>query len=96
MRPSVTYTPCATYLRGGNGNIIVFTQFEEGCLLSETCNDVESGDESNDNSIIPTLLGEEEIDVMDYGDDSDHDLICTDMLEDIFYGSQSHLKVNRR
>ena len=33
---------------------------------------------------------------MDYGDDSDHDLIYTDMLEDICDGRQSHLNVNQR
>ena len=35
MRPSVTYTPCATYLREQTGDIITFTQFEEGNILSE-------------------------------------------------------------
>ena len=27
MFPAVTYTPCATSSRGGNGDIITFTQF---------------------------------------------------------------------
>ena len=49
VRPSVTYTPCATYLRGGTGDVITFEQFEEVNLLSETHNDAESGDESDDN-----------------------------------------------
>ena len=31
---------------------------------------------------------------MDYGDESDHDLISTEMLEDIRDRSQSHLNVN--
>ena len=30
MRPAVTYTPCATSLRGKTGNTITFAQFEEG------------------------------------------------------------------
>ena len=30
------------------------------------------------------------------GDESDHDLISTEMLEDICDGSQTHLNVNRR
>ena len=30
------------------------------------------------------------------GDDSDHDLISTEMLEDIFDRSQNHPNVNRR
>ena len=33
---------------------------------------------------------------MDSGDESDHDLISTEMLEKIRDGSQSHLNVNRR
>ena len=63
MRPDVTYTPCATSLRGGTGDIITFAQFEEGNILTKTCNDAESGD---DDSIIPPLLIEEDIDAMDY------------------------------
>ena len=59
MRLSVTYTPCATSLREQTGNIIIFTQIEEGNSPSETRNDTESGDESNDNIIMPPLLSEE-------------------------------------
>ena len=33
---------------------------------------------------------------MNSGDDSDHDLISTEMLEDIHGGSQSHPNVNQR
>ena len=69
MHPSVTYKPCATSSRGQTGDIITFTQFEEGDLLSETCKDAESGDESNDDSIIPTLLSKEEMYAMDSGDE---------------------------
>ena len=36
MRPDVSYTPCATYLRVNTSDIIRFAQFEEGNLLSET------------------------------------------------------------
>ena len=36
------------------------------------------------------------MDVIDYGDESDHDLISTDMLEDICDGIQSHPNVNKR
>ena len=35
------------------------------------------------------------MDVMDYGDDSEHDLISTEMLEDICDRSKSHPNVNR-
>ena len=58
MRLSVTYTPCATSSRGEAGNIITFTQFEVRNLLSETCNDAESGDKSDDNLIMLALLSE--------------------------------------
>ena len=44
---------------------------------------------------MPPLLSEEEMDAMDYGDESDDEPISTDMLEDIRGGSQSHLNVNR-
>ena len=64
MRLAVTYTPCATSLRGKTGDIIMFAQFEEGNILTKTCNDAESSDESNDNSIIPPLLIKEEMDTM--------------------------------
>ena len=37
MRPSVTYTLYATYSKEQTGDIITFVQFEEGNLLSETC-----------------------------------------------------------
>ena len=33
---------------------------------------------------------------MDYGDESDNDIISTEMLEDIRDGSQTHPNVNRR
>ena len=45
---------------------------------------------------MPTLVSEEEIDAMDSGDESDHDLISTEMLEDIRDGSQSHPNANKR
>ena len=43
---------------------------------------------------MPPLLREEEMDAMDSSDESDHDLISTDMLENICDGSQSHPGVN--
>ena len=53
MRPAVAYTPCSTSSRGETGNIITFTLFEEGGILTKTCNDANSGD--ND-SIMPLLM----------------------------------------
>ena len=38
MRPSMTYTPYNSSPKEQTGNKIMFTQFEEGNLLSETCN----------------------------------------------------------
>ena len=96
MRPFVTYTPYAASSKGNFGDIITFAQFEEGGLLSETCEDSESGDESDDNSTMPPLLIEEEMDVMDSGDESDYDTMSTQMLEYICNGIQSHLNVNTR
>ena len=34
MRPEVTYTPYATSLKEQTGNVITFTQFEEGNILT--------------------------------------------------------------
>ena len=74
----------------------MFAQFEEVSLLSETLNNAESGDESNDDLIMPPLPSKEEIDAIYSGNESDHDIISTEMLEEICDRSQSHLNVNRR
>ena len=50
MRPAVTYTPYATSSKEQTGNVITFTQFEEGNLLTETSKDTERGDESDSES----------------------------------------------
>ena len=42
------------------------------------------------------MMSEQDMDAMNYGDDSDHDLISTEMLKDIRDGSQTHTNVNRR
>ena len=36
------------------------------------------------------------MDAINSGDESDHDLISTEMLEDIRDGSQTHPNINRR
>ena len=61
----------------------MFAQFEKGNIWTKTRKNSESGHESNDDSVMPPLLREEETDELDYGDESDHDLISTEMLEDI-------------
>ena len=47
MRPTVMYTSYAMYSKEQTGDVITFSQFEEGNLLTETRNDTESGDESD-------------------------------------------------
>ena len=42
------------------------------------------------------MMSKQDIDAMNSGDESDHDLIYTEMLEDIRDGSQTHPNVNRR
>ena len=48
----VTYTPHATSSKEQTSDVIMFAQFEEGNILTETRNDAESGDESDKESII--------------------------------------------
>ena len=69
MPLDVSYTHYATSPRKKTSNIIMFTQFEEGDLLyemqnllSETRDDTEISNDSDDNSTIPLLLSEEEMD----------------------------------
>ena len=40
-------------------------------------------------------MSKQDMDAMNSGDDSDHDLISKEMLEDISDGSQTHPNVNR-
>ena len=78
MHPAVTYTPYATSSKEQAGNIITFTQFEEENIITETRNYAESGDESDNKSI---MMNEQDMEDINYGDESDHDLISTEMLE---------------
>ena len=93
MRPEVTYNPYTTSSKEQTDNVITFTQFEEGNILTKTRNDAESGDKSDNESII---MSKQDMDAINSGDESDHDLISTQMLEDICDGSQTHTNVNRR
>ena len=52
MRLAVTYTPYATSSKEQTGDVITFTQFEEGNLLTETRNDTESDDEYDSESLM--------------------------------------------
>ena len=42
------------------------------------------------------MMREQDMDAINSGDESDHDLISTEMLEDIRDESQTHPNVNRR
>ena len=42
------------------------------------------------------MMSEQDMDDMNSCDKSDHDLLSTEMLEDIRDGSQTHPNVNRR
>ena len=93
MRPEVMYNPYATSSREQTGDVITFAQFEQGYILTKTRNDAESGDESDNESI---MMSEKDTDAINSGDDSNHDIIYTEMLEDIRDGSQNHPNVNIR
>ena len=47
----------------------MFAQFEESNLLSETCDNAESGDKSDGNSIMKPLIIKEEIYAMSSGNE---------------------------
>ena len=93
MRPEVTYTPYATSLKEQTGNVITFAEFEEGSILTETLNDAEGGHKSDNESI---MMSKQDMDAINSGDESDHDLISMEMLEDICDGSQTHPNINKR
>ena len=96
MCTDVTYTPYTTFSKEETGDIITFTQFEEGDLLSGTSENEESGEKSNNNSIMPPLVSKEEMDAKDSGDDAEDETMSMDMLEEIRDCSQSHQNINSR
>ena len=65
MRPAVTYTPYATSLKEKTGDVIMFSHFEEGNILTKTRNNAESGDESNNQSI---MMSKQDMDAINFGD----------------------------
>ena len=96
MLPDVSYTPYATSLKEQTGDITTLAQFEEGNILTKTCNYAESGDKYDDDSIMTQLLFEEEMDMMDSGYEFEDENMSTEMLEEICDGSKFHPSVNRR
>ena len=55
-RLAVSYIPYATSSKEKTGDIIKFSHFEERNLLSETRDDMESGNESDTNSNLALLI----------------------------------------
>ena len=93
MRTTVTYTPYATSSKEKTGDVITFAQFEEGNLLTETRNDIESGDESDIESI---MMSEQDMENINEKEKFDDDLIGTETIHDIRGGNQTHQKINKR
>ena len=93
MRPTVTYTPYATSSKEQIGDVITFTHFEEGNLLTETRNDTESSDEYDSKSI---MMSEQDMKNIDEKENFDDDLISTETLHDICDGNQTHPDIDRR
>ena len=93
MLPAVIYTLYSKSSREQTGDVITFAHFEEGNILTETSNDAESGDEYDKKSI---MMSKQDMEDINSVDESDHDLISTEMLEDISDGSQTHPNVNRK
>ena len=71
----------------------MFVHFEEGGLLTETCKDTESGDESDSESI---MMSERDMEDLDEKEKSDDKLISMETLHDIRDGNQTHPKIDKR
>ena len=91
MRTAVTYTPYVTSSKEQTGDVITLAQFEEGNILTETRNDAERCDKYDIESL---MMSEQDMGNLDSNEKSDHDLISTEMLEDIRDRSQTHPTVN--
>ena len=103
IQSAVSYILYAPSSRGKTGDIIITVQFKDVDLLYETWNllsephdDPETGNKSDDDSTLPPLINEEEIDVMASGDESDSEPMSTEILEDTRDGSQFHTSINSR
>ena len=91
MRLTVTYTPYSTSSEEQTVDVITFTQFEEGTLLTETRNDTESCDKSNNKSL---MMNEQDMENLDSNEKSDDDHISTETVHGISDGNQTHPNVN--
>ena len=95
MQPAVQYVTYATYSVEQTGDIITFTHFEEGGLLSEYWNGTEIVNGSDDDSTLVTFISEAEMDGTSSGDESGDEPMAKDMLEDVCDGSQYNPIINR-
>ena len=93
MSPTVTYTPYVMSSKEQTGDVITFTQFEEGNLLSETRNDTESGDKSDSESI---MISEKDMENLDETEKFDDDLISTETLHDRKHAWRYVIVLNKR
>ena len=93
MRPTVTYTSYAMSSKEQTGDVITFAHFEEGGLISETCNDTESCDKSDTESIMMSKKDKENLDETEKFDD---DFISTETLHAIQNGNKTHPKIDKR
>ena len=59
MKPAVSYIPYATSSRGETRDIITSAHFEEGHLLSKTCDGTERNNKYDGDSTLPPLTSEE-------------------------------------
>ena len=60
--------------------------------MTETRNDAEIGNKTISKLL---MMSEQDMENLNSNEQSDHDLISTDMLEDIRDGSQTHPNVNK-
>ena len=65
-------------------------------LLSENCDNMESGNKYDEDSTMKPLISEDEMDAMSPGNESDAEPMSTNMLEYIRGGSSYHLGINSR
>ena len=82
MKPSVSYIPYATPSHEQTGDIIKFSQFEEGNLLENERN-------AEEDKYISAS-----IDLLSTDNDSDDVSISTNTLKEIRVGSQIHTELN--
>ena len=74
-------------------DVVMFTQFDEGNLITETRNDTESYDESDSKSL---MTSEKDMENINEKEKFDDDLISTETLHDIRDGNQTHPKIDQK